>query len=255
MPRVGSIGRTILRPLAAAIVLTALDCDARAAEIKINPPSMEQGDVSIEDNSALIAKRGQSKDSAQAHFAELGYGITDYWWTEVEGHWETGENGLKFRTVDFENAFRLVRQEGPWPETAVFLEYDHATDARSPESATVGALLRKDFGPSSTVVNLLFDHEFGRNQNSGTRLRLLGSSTWQVVPEFAPGIQFFSAPGKVLNVERASAQDHRIGPVLSGAIELDGEGELGYNVAYLVGLTPAAPRGTLVWRVEYDFHF
>jgi hypothetical protein len=255
MPRARSVGRIVLLPLAGAIVLAALDRAADGADIKINPPSMEQGDVSIEDNSAIIAERGRSRDSAQTHFAELGYGITDYWWAEVEGHWETGANGLKFRTVDFENAFRLVPQEGPWPETALFLEYDRATDARSPEGATVGALLRKDFGPSTTVLNLLLDHEFGRNQNSGTRLRCLGSSTWQVVPEFAPGIQFFDAPGKVLSFERAGAQDHRVGPLLAGAVELEGKGELGYNLAYLFGLTPAAPRGTLVWRLEYDIHF
>jgi hypothetical protein len=248
-------GRIVLALLTGAFALAMLDRAAGGAEIKINPPSMEQGEVSIEDNSAVIAKRGRSRDSAQTHFAELGYGVADYWWTEVEGHWETGENGLKFRTVDFENAFRLVRQEGPWPETALFLEYDHATDARSPEAATVGALLRKDLGPSTTVLNLLFDHEFGRNQNAGTRLRYLGSSTWQVVPEFAPGIQFFGAPGKVLSFERTGAQDHRIGPVLAGAVDIEGKGELGYSIAYLFGLTPAAPRATLVWRVEYDIHF
>jgi hypothetical protein len=249
------VRRAALSPFAGAIVLALSVGSAGAADIKLNPPSMEQGEVSLEDNSAIIAERGRSQDSAQAHFVELAYGITDYWWTEVEGHWETGENGLKLRTVDFENAFRLVRQEGPWPETALFLEYDHATDARSPEGATVGALLRKDFGPSMTVLNLLLDHEFGRNQNSGTRLRYLGASTWQVTPEFAPGIQFFGAPGKVLNFERSGAQDHRVGPTVAGAVEIEGKGELGYSVAYLFGLTPAAPRGTLVWRVEFDVHF
>jgi hypothetical protein len=241
--------------LAGLIAAAALDRAAHGADLKINPPSMEAGEVSIEDNSAIVATRGRSRDSAQTHFAELGYGIADYWWIEAEGHWESGENGLKFRTVDVENAFRLVRQEDIWPEAALFLEYDHATDARSPETATVGALLRKDFGPSATVANLLFDHEFGRHQNSGTRLRYAGTSTWQVVSELAPGIEFFGQPGKVLHFDRTGAQDHRVGPMIAGALDIEGAGEIGYHVAYLLGLTPAAPRGTLVWRVEYDFHF
>jgi hypothetical protein len=249
-------GRGGVRSLLAGVVATiAPGRIAGGADIKINPPSMEQGAISLEDNSAVIARRGRSTDSAQTHFAELGFGVTDDWWTELEGHWETGENGLKFRTLDFENAFRLVRQEGPWPETALFFEYDHATDAHSPEAVTVGALLRKDLGPSSTTLNLLFDHEFGRNQHSGTRLRYLGSSTWQVLPELAPGLQFFGAPGKLSHFEHTGAQDHRVGPALAGAIETEGKGEIAYGVAYLFGLTPAAPRGTLVWRIEYDIHF
>src|SRR5229473_3405243 len=86
--------------------------------------------------------RGRSRDSTHTHFAELGYGMTDYWWTELEGHWESGADGVKFRTLDFENAFRLLGQESWWPETALFVEYDHAVDRFSPETATLGGLFR-----------------------------------------------------------------------------------------------------------------
>ena len=97
--------------LLGAAVTGPLPRSAHAADFKINPPSMDQGEVSLEDNSAVIVSRGGSTDSTHSHFAELGYGITDFWWTEIEGHWESGDDGFKFRTVDFENAFRLIRQE------------------------------------------------------------------------------------------------------------------------------------------------
>jgi len=244
------------RPAGALVMALAAGIGpAIAADFKINPTSMEPGEVSLEDNSSVIAERGRSTDSAQAHFLELGYGVTEYWWTEVEGHRESGEGGIKFRTVDFENGIRLAPQSGYWPETALFLEYDAAVDGRSPEGATVGGLFQEHLGPSLTLVNLLFDREFGRNAASGTRLRYTGSSTWQLAPEAARGIRFFGAPGRVGNFDRLGGQDQRIGPVFTGGVETEGAGEFGYEVAYLFGLTPASPRGTVVWRLEYSRRF
>lgn len=228
---------------------------ATAADFKINPTSVDPGEISLEDNSAVIAERGRSTDSSQAHFFELGYGVTEYWWTEVEGHLESGPDGLRFRTVDFENAFRLTRQSGYWPESAIFLEYDAPVVGSSPEGATVGALFREDLGPSSTTINILFDREFGRNAAPGTQLNYTGLSVWTLLPEVSPGVRFFGAPGRVANFNRLGAQDQRIGPALAGGIEIEGAGQFSYNIAYLVGLTPAAPHGTVVWGLEYDVHF
>lgn len=241
--------------LLAALIITGAAGAARAADFKINPPSIDQGEVSFEDNSAVIVSRGRSTDSTHSHFAELGYGVTDFWWTEVEGHWESGDDGFKFRTVDFENAFRLVRQGSWWPETALFVEYDLATATHSTNTATLGGLFRKDFGPSSTVFNILFDHDLGRNAVTGVQLRYTGISTWQIVPELAPGVQVFGNAGRVGSFVNPSGQDHRLGPALSGAVDIEGVGEFGYNLAYLFGLTPTSPDGTLVWRLEFDVRF
>jgi hypothetical protein len=247
----------LLAAIAIAAAATASDEAAQGAELKINPPSMDRGEVDFEDNSSVILARGRSRDVGQAHFAELGYGVTDFWWTEVEGHWENGGGalGLAFRTVDFENAFRVVRQDALWPEAAVFIEYDHATDRQSPETATVAGLFRKDIGRSTTVLNLLFDHDLGRNASTGARLRYVGTSTWTLIPEFAPGIQFFGQPGKLGDFDSLSTQDHRLGPIVAGSFDMEGLGELGYSGGYLFGLTPTSPNGTLVWRLEYDRRF
>ena len=244
-----------LARLLAALVVAGVAGMAHAADFKINPPSIDQGEVSFENNSAVILSRGRSTDSTHSHFAELGYGVADFWWTEIEGHWESGEDGFKFRSVDFENAFRLIRQGSWWPETALFVEYDQATVAQSTNTATLGGLFRKDFGPSSTVVNILFDHDFGRNAVTGVQLRYTGISTWQLVPELAPGIEVFGNAGRVGSFVNPNGQDHRLGPAISGAIDIEGVGEFGYNVAYLFGLTPTSPNGTLVWRLEFDRRF
>ncbi len=244
----------------AALTFTALAMlitlsSAFAAELKINPPTEEEGQVSLEDNSALVLRRGHSSDPHQTHFAELGYGVTEYWWTEIEGHWESDSGGLKYRTADFENAFRVLR-EGQWlPVTSLFLEYDQPTDGKTPSTATIGGLFGKTFGPSRTVINLLLDHDMGRNAGTGVRLRYNGISTWEILPEIAPGIEFFGEPGKLGDFGRTGAQDHRVGPVLHGATEIEEIGDFAYNIGYVFGVTPAAPRGTLVWRLEFGRDF
>ena len=238
-------------PLLVAAALAAA-APARAADIKINPPSIEEGEIDIEDNSQVVLNRGRSTDAGQTHFGELAYGIRDWWWTEVETHWDDGHKGLRSRTLDFENAIRLRPQDEYWPESAVFIEYDHAVDGVSPETATAGGVFQKDVGPSSTVLNVLFDHDLGRNALTGVRLRYTGVSTWKIADPLAPGVEFFGVPGKLLNFDRASAQDHRIGPVLTGAAKVEGLGEFGYTAGYLFGLSPGAPHSTLIWRLEFN---
>lgn len=239
-------------PLLAALLTLSLALPARAIDIKINPPSEEEGAVDLEDNSAVTLKKGRSDNAGQTHFGEVGYGVTEYWWTEIESRWDDSIGGMRPRSIDVENALRLVPQAELAPETAVFFEYDHAVDGQNPETATTGALLRKDLGPSSTTLNLLLDRDFGRNAERGVRLRYIGISTWQVTEQVAPGIEFYGVPGRVLEFDRASQQDHRLGPVLTGNLDI-AKLDLAYTAGYLFGLTRAAPQGTLIWRLELDF--
>jgi hypothetical protein len=250
-------GKSIRRRLglAALLAAAAIGPSGHAAELKINPPTEEEGELSLEDNSALITRRGQSTDAHQTHFLELGYGVTEFWWTEIEGHWESDAGGVRFRTVDFENAFRLLPEGLYLPETALFLEYDQATDGRTPETATAGTLFRKTVGPTDTTLNLLFDRDLGRNAMTGLRLRYAGISTWRLMPEIGPGIEFFGEPGKLPSFAPAALQDHRLGPVIAGGAEWEGVGEFHYSLGYVFGLTPGAPGGTVVWRLEFGTRF
>jgi hypothetical protein len=238
-------------PLLFAAVVVAFG-QAQAADLKINPPSIDEGEIDIEDNSELLLDRGRSTDAGQTHFGEIGYGIRDWWWSEIESHWDNGDNGFRARTLDIENAVRLQPQNTYWPESAIFLEYDHAIDGASPETATVGGLFQEDVGPSSTVLNLLFDHDFGRNAAPGLRLRYAGISTWTLAEAIAPGVEFFGAPGKLPSFDRASTQDHRLGPALAGSIDINERAAFGYTAGYLFGLSAGAPDATLIWRIELD---
>lgn len=237
----------------ATLLSTMIVARADAAELRIFSPVVEQGEVNFENNSAVTFDKAGSKNGQQTHFAEIEYGVTDFWRLELEGKWDTGADGLRFRTADIASIFALLRQDEHALDGALFIEYDHAVDGRSPETATVGGLFRKDFGRSGTTANLFFDNELGRNASSGIRLRYSGISTWRVDALLAPGLEAFGEPGKVGHF--SDVQDHRLGPAIAGAADIEGIGSLSYSIGYVFGLSPGAPSGTVVWRLEFGVRF
>ena len=70
-----------------------------------------------------------------------------------------------------------------------------------------------------------------------------------------PGIQAYGEPGAFGHFAPASQQDHRIGPQLFTEIHNLGPGTLKMNGGVLFGLTPATPRQTWRWQLEYEVHF
>lgn len=241
--------------VAAALVCGSYGPVAHAAELRIFSPRVEQGRVDVENNSAVTFDRSADRNRQQTHFGEIGYGMTDFWRTEIEGHWESDVDGLRFRTLDNENIFQLLSSERHWLDAALLEEWDHAVDRRSPDVLTFGALVEKDVGASHTILNVFFDREFSRNATPGTILRYAGRSVWQLTPLIGAGAEFYGNAGRIGHMGAFDQQDHRLGPALAGELDLGRLGEIGYDVAYVFGLTSAAPEGTVVWRFEYGFRF
>lgn len=121
---------------------------------------------------------------------------------------------------------------------------------------TFGTLFQKDIGPTQTIIDVFVDREFSRNATPGTILHYAGRSLlWQITPLIGPGAEFYGQPGRIGDLGKASSQDHRLGPALAGELEIEGVGEIGYDIAYVFGLTPASPQGTIVWRFEFGTRF
>lgn len=226
------------------------------AELRVFSPVVEEDELDIENNSSLTFDKSRPLDKQQTYFNELGYGVTDFWRTELEGVWDTGsERHPRLRTVDFENDFWILHQDEHWLDGALLVEYDHAVDGSSPESFELGPLLQKTVGQSTTNLNVFFGRDIGRNAMHGTEMIYIGQSTWTLTPLLAPGVKFFGVPGSLGNLPAVSQQDHRLGPILTGDVDFGEAGTLSYNLGYLFGLTPGAPSGTLVGRLEYNLHF
>jgi hypothetical protein len=98
---------------------------ATAAELRIFSPAVpEPGAVEFEANSSVTFDKSRERDGQQSHFGEVGYGVTDFWRTEIEGNWESGKDGLRFRTLDNENIFQLSSQSRSWIDFGLLQEWD-----------------------------------------------------------------------------------------------------------------------------------
>ena len=70
--------------MAAATLLSAtVHAQAGAAELRISSPVVEQGEFSVENNTAVMFDKAGSKNGQQTNFAEIEYGITDFWRLEL----------------------------------------------------------------------------------------------------------------------------------------------------------------------------
>ena len=250
-----SVKRGLLS-LAGGILLCAWALrPAIGADLRIFSPVVEPGQTELGESGSTTRDRRQRQNDQQAHFAELGYGVTEYWRTEIEGHWETGEDGVRFRSVDNENIFHLLSADRYWADVALLAEFDASVDGGTPHFLTLGPLFQKQIGRSLTTLDIFFDRQFGHGATYGTTLRYLGRSIWQTSELISPALEIYGEFGRIGRFGKLASQDHRIGPALTGALDLPGIGPVGYDVGYLFGATPNAPSGTIEWRFEFDVRF
>lgn len=228
---------------------------ARAADFRIFSPVVERDQLEFGNNSSVSFDRSPRRNDQQSHFGEIGYGVTDFWRTEIEGSWENGDGGLRLRTLDNENIFHLLTAARHGIDVGVMEEFDGSVDGRTPHTLTLGTLFQERIGASETLLDVLFDRQFGRRASTGTTLRYAARSVWEITPLLAPGVELYGQPGRLGRLPDAGLQDHRLGPGLTGRLEVEGLGEIGYDVAYVFGLTPATPKETLVWRLELAIRF
>jgi len=246
------------RWLAAATLLACRGlpgAPADAADFRIFSPIVERGQLDLENNSAVSFDRSPRRNNQQSHFGELGYGVTDFWRTELEGSWEGGADGIRLRTLDNENILHVVEGTQHGLDVGLLEEFDKAVDGHAPDILTLGALFQKDAGPSETILDLFVDRHFGRHATTGSILRYAARSTWAITPAVAPALELYGQPGRIGRWPASAEQDHRLGPGIAGRWDVEGLGELGYDVAYVFGLTPAAPKETIVWRLELGIRF
>lgn len=236
-----------------AVPVTAL------ADFKVKQPDAETGEFELE----TVGNYGRSgdplTDNQQSFVHELEYGVNNWWRTglEFETNRDAGPgNHLKFDAMTWENWIVFGERGQYWLDAAWFAEYSHGMLNQTPDEVTFGPLLRKEIGPTVNTVNLLLTKEVGPYASTG---RASFSYAWETRIQTGwpidPGFQAYGQPGAFGHFAPISQQDHRIGPQLFTEIHDLGPGTLKANAGILFGLTPATPRQTFRWQLEYEVHF
>ena len=266
MPDIGTAGlrwlaRTAGMALAAAVAALAAASSARA-EFKLRYPIVDYREVEFEHNGdTTFDRRKSGLSNNQSYTNELGYGILPFWQLELEGEWaaNSGEN-LRYDATTLENTFQLTPQGKYWADLGFFAEYSHAASRADADSVSFGPLIQKEvpdiWGVDTLhTVNLLFGKQIGHSSSDNTSLFAAWQSRLRLDPLFEPGIEFYAAIADAEKPGKLAEQQHRIGPVAVGLYNMPGYGKIKYELGYQFGLTRAAEKGAVRWRLEFEKPF
>jgi hypothetical protein len=252
-----STQKILLRAMLALIAATGVTATAKA-DFKVHLPDAEFGEWEGE----LIGSYGTSgraaTDNEQSLVPEFGYGVTNFWHTELE--FETNRpagpgNHLSFTQLTWENQFPFTERGEYWLDPGFFFEYGQVLSKGVPNETTFGPILRKEFFHTINTVNLFIEKDIGGFASGRPVFTYALESRLALGTPVEPGIQAYGTPGPFGHFATAGAQDHRIGPQLFGSVAQLGPGSLKWNAGILFGLTAAAPRRTLRGQLEYEVHF
>jgi len=227
--------------------LTLMPTHAFATK-KVYNPYVEKGEVEIEYRGGYDFDDNDDADGAWKQKLAIGYGFTDYWFSEIYGEVEKGgESGtdIEFTAVEWENKFQLTGQGEYWLDVGLLTEIKISTDGGE-DKAEAKLLLAKDWGDFTHLLNLAVEREL--NNGTSTEFGTSWGSRYRYNKFFEPGFEFHSGFGDFDN--SFNEEDHRLGPVIYGQI-----GAVKYDIGYLFGLSNGAPDGTLKVLFEYEFRF
>jgi len=243
----------ILLPTAFACALLAQPVIAGPADY-VYTPTVEYGEKEVD------FKYGSDRQPdgmlRQAASLGVGYGVNEYWFTEVYFKQERSGN-QESNLAEWENKFQLT-ETGEYPIDLGFItELEAPLSSNAPWEVRFGPLLQSEFGRIQLNGNLLFERAFGKADESGIPFGTNLGYQWQVKyrwqPVFEFGMQGLGEVGKWNDWSKSSEQLHAVGPAIFGKLPLGYRQAIKYNAAWLVGTNYATPVHTVRMQVEYEF--
>lgn len=231
-----------------ALVLTAPTVFAGPADY-IYLPTVEYGEKEI-DFKFGTAKQ-QNGERKQVSSLGFGYGVTEYWFTEVYfKHEREGSDTLTLG--EWENRFQLT-ETGKYPvDLGLVVEIAAPLNKNEAYEFKLAPLMQTEFGKVQLNGNLVLERTFGPGDHI-TELGYQWQTKYRWKPSFEFGLQGFGEVGKWDNWAPADEQEHRMGPAIFGKIGLGTKQAIKYNAALLFGTSEAAADHTFRMQIEYEF--
>jgi hypothetical protein len=245
----GAACRRFAAAFALALVMAAT---ARAADFKVYYPNVTQGEFEFENRAFETFDRDPSRAYGRNVTTELGYGITDFWFGEIENEFKK-DPGDKwgYAALGLENVFQITEPGEYDIDLGFFAEYEIAMRRGDSDGFIFGPILQKQFGRLLATANLLVAADIGGSEPNAPEFSYALEAKYLLSSYFQPGFQIFGNPGPFTGFAPISQQDHRAGPVLFGSV-FTHPGKIKYEAGYLVGLTHDSPSGTLKFLLEYE---
>lgn len=254
LPPGAAAASTALLLTLAAVSLNAPEAHAG---LKVYTPYVEYHELEIEYRPSRTIDSVDAKDNKQKHLLGLGYGVTEWWFTEIYAEWERepgAGHSTNFEAFEWENRFQLSNPGEDWADFGLLVEFERTDGGSSPDKLEVGFLFAKELGQFDAAFNLILERELGTNAGDDLEIGQAFQLKYRLDPAFEPGIELYSEFGPIDDMPGFDEQKHLVGPIIQGIIPLGDSGtKLKYNAGYLFGLTDAAPDGTIKAIIELEF--
>jgi hypothetical protein len=214
-------------------------------------PSVTYGEREIDFKYGVATKKDEP--TAQGASLGVGYGATDWWFTEF--YLKGAREGPKstFDALEWENKFQLT-ETGKYPVDVGFIaEFELPHNRSEGNEFLFGPLFQAEFDRVQINFNPLLANISRAVDGNGTYLRY----QWQVRYRWREALDFgaqgFGEMGRVDHLDPTNQQSHRLGPAIFGKYNLGGGQAIVYNAALLFGVTQASPDCNFRMQVEYEF--
>jgi len=223
---------------------------------KVYSPYVEQGEWELELRGHRDFDSDDAVDGAEKMKVEVGYGVTDYWFTSIYAEIEKAPGGEReHEATAWENIFQLSEQGEYWLDWGLYAEYEYAHEDDAADKVELKVLLEKPLTRIVHTANIIFETEVGGGAEDEIEFGYAWRTKWQYRPQLEPAIELYGEFGELTDFDKSSEQVHQGGPVILGEFKLTPTSVLAYELGYLFGLTSASPNGTIKWLLEYEFRF
>ena len=218
-------------------------------------PKVEYGEREID---IKYGSRKMSGGDLSAASIGLGFGLTEYWFSEVYVKYNRANDTTSLDAYEWENKFQLT-EIGKYPiDVGMLLEIERPQDRTEGYEVTFGPLLQTEFDKLQLNANLLFKRNYRADSANTMQTKYQVQAKYRLKKEFAFGMQGFGELGDYNHWSSVSDQTHRFGPAIFGKFAIGNHQAIKYNMAYLIGKTPNSDNPnkdsqTLRLQLEYEF--
>ena len=224
--------------------------EAKAIDL-IYPATIHEGEVDVELRGTLTDDHRSEGDNRLKTIFGVGYGINSWWATEINAVLrKEPSDSSEVTAVQFENRFQLTEQgEYAW-NVGLYGEYEFSTVGHATDAVEAKVLLDNEWGDLLTKINLIAEREVGENSSDDIEGELAASTRYRWKPAIEPGIEYQAGFGPLDDTGSFNSQEHLLGPVIEGRLAKG----VKYELAFLLGVSDAAPDRVLRWMIEYEFY-
>jgi len=235
-----------------AVLVMGFNSTPALAIDRIDSPNIEQGEFDLEYNGYRTFDSTDGKNNVQGHEITVSYAPLERWSTEIDGILDREfSQSAKLQALQWQNSFQFFGRGDMWVDSGMEIAYAATTQGHQSNEVEVKFLLEKDWGEFDHIANFGFTQEVGSNATGGPDLMFLWSSRYKYSDHLQPGFEIQSDFGKTNESLSFQQQKHYIGPALYGDITE----HVGYEAAYLLGVTDASSQSAVRMLVQYHTNF